>query len=316
MKGAPSTAVAINDKGQVLGHWTTRSGVRHGFIYDCARIRDIGTIGGRATTWSDINNAGYITAYVADSPFDNGISSYLRAPGGALSVLRDLPTDSPELPPVSLARALNNKNQVAGESGPASVPEQTLHAVIWTRNQARDLGDFGWAPNAALAINDRGQATGYVAKPEGFRNRVAFLYSRGRLIDIDARPATEERSSEGTGINNRGHIVGVSDHLSGFIWRGKKMQSLNSLIAPGSGWDIRNPRAINDAGQIAATATRNGVTYAVRLDLIRPHVDAVPPAEHDEEPSVETPLSPEAAAKRLREEAEAAAKEQARPVTQ
>lgn len=116
---------------------------------------------------------------------------------------------------------------------------------------------------------------------------------------------------------NRGcHIVGGSDHLSGFIWRGKKMQSLNALINPASGWDIRDPRAINDAGQIAANAYRNGVRYAVRLDLIKPHVDAVPPAEHDEVPSVEAPLAPQAAAKRAQEEADGIAKEVAKPVAQ
>ncbi len=68
--------------------------------------------------------------------------------------------------------------------------------------------------------------------------------------------------------------------------------------------------------QIAANAYRNGVQYAVRLDLIKPHVDAVPPAEHDEEPSVEAPLSPQAAAERAQEEAAAEATEVARPVAQ
>jgi hypothetical protein len=97
-------------------------------------------------------------------------------------------------------------------------------------------------------------------------------------------------------INNRGHIVGDSRHLSGFIRRSKKMQSLDALINQASGWDIRDARASDDAGQIAANAWRNGVRQALRLDLIKPHADAVPPAEHDEEPSVEAPLSPQAAA--------------------
>jgi len=316
LKGTASVAVAINDKGQVLGQWTTNGGQQRGFVYDCARLRDIGVIGGRFTTWRDINNAGYITAFASDTPSNEGISSFLRAPNGALTNIGDLPNDYPDNYPITFSASLNNKNQIAGESGPLTFPDQPLRSFIWTKGKMRDLGDFGWTPNGALSINDRGQATGYAGVPTFFRKRVAFLYSRGRLIDIDGRPATVERSSGGNGINNRGHIVGNSDHLSGFIWRGKKMQSLNALINPASGWDISDPRAINDAGQIAANAYRNGVRYAVRLDLIKPHVDAVPAAEHDEEPSVEAPLSAQAAARRAQEEAEGIAKEVAKPVAQ
>lgn len=314
--GTDSVAVAINDKGQVLGQWTTGGGQQRGFVYDCATLRDIGTIGGRITTWRDINNAGYIAAFAADAPPNDGTTSFLRAPNGVLTALGDLPNDYPDAPPITFAARLNNKNQIAGASGPLTFPDQPLRSFIWTRGALRDLGDFGSSPDGALAINDRGQATGYSSVPEGFRNRVAFLYSRGHLVDIDGRPPSAERSSEGTGINHRGHIVGNSNHLSGFIWRGKRMQSLNALINPALGWDIRDPRAINDAGQIAANAFRNGVRYAVRLDLIKPHGDALPPAEHDEEPSVETPLSAQAVAKRAREEADGVAKETAKPVAQ
>ncbi|WP_306395195.1 HAF repeat-containing protein [Telluria beijingensis] len=316
LKGTDSIAVAINDKGQVLGHWSSGPGTQRGFLYDCARIRDLGTIGGRSTNWHDINNAGYIAVSAVDAPLNDGTTSYLRAPGGALTALGDLPNDFPDAPPLTFGQALNNKNQVAGESGPLTFPDQPLHAFIWTKGKLRDLGSLGQEPMGAQAINDRGQATGYASVQGGFRNRVAFYYSRGHLVDIDGRPASEERFSDGTGINNRGHIVGSSNHLSGFIWRGKKMQSLNALINPALGWDIRDPQAINDAGQIAANAFRNGVRYAVRLDLIKPHVDAVAPAEHDEEPAVEAPLSAAAAAKRAREEAEGVAKEVAKPVAQ
>ena len=90
------------------------------------------------------------------------------------------------------------------------------------------------------------------------------------------------RDSAGTGINGLGHVVGTSDHLSGFVYRGRRMQSLNALIDPALDWDIWRPVAINDAGQIAATALRNGVQYAVRLDLIRPLAEPAPPVATDD----------------------------------
>jgi len=174
------------------------------------------------------------------------------------------------------ALAINNRKQIVGESGPLTFPDQPLRAFAWTAGVMGDLGDFGFTPNGSLAINDRGQVTGYMSLPEGFRDRAAFVYSNGRLINIDGRAPVEGRNSSGAGINNHGHVVGASDHLSGFIWRGRRMESLNALIDRRLGWDIFSPQAINDAGQIAANAMRNGVQYAVRLDLIRPSTLAAP----------------------------------------
>lgn len=276
--GRPSEAVAINDKGEVLGHWTTAGGQQRGFIYYAGKPRDIGVIPGKTTRYTDINNHGYVTAIGNPASID-GARSYLRDPKGRL---RDIGNLAFEEPTLNFAQALNNRRQITGQSGPLTFPDQPLRAFVWSKGMMRDLGDLGFTPNGGLAINDKGQITGYMSLPTGFRDRVAFLYSNGRVINIDGRPATTDRSSGGDGINNHGHIVGASDHLSGFIYRGKRMQSLNALVDPKPGWDIRLPRAINDAGQIAATAYRMGVSYAVRLDLIRPHALGAPHIEADE----------------------------------
>jgi probable HAF family extracellular repeat protein len=284
LRGTASDAVAINDKCQVLGHWTTAAGQKRGFIYYRGERRDIGVIPGSTFTfYTDINDAGFITAngFLAATP--GGPHSFLRAPDGTLRDIGSLPFVNP----VTNAFALNHRNQITGESGPLLLPGLPLRAFIWAKGVMRDLGDFGTEPNAGLAINDRGQITGFAAVPGGNfpHAQVAFLYSNGRLIDIDGRRATATRApfSTGTGINIYGHIVGSSDHLSGFIYRGKRMESLNALIDPRLGWNIQFPQAINDAGQIAANAYRNGVQYAVRLDLIRPHAMQAPALELDDE---------------------------------
>jgi hypothetical protein len=162
-------------------------------------------------------------------------------------------------------------------------------------------------------INTCGQITGYASLPVGIHSRHAFLYTHGRLLDIDGRPRTGNEFSEGHGLNNRGHVVGVSNHLSGFVYRGKRMQSLNALVDPKLGWDIYAPEAINDAGQIAATATRKGVQYAVRLDLIRPSAELAPVLDEEEAVAADKPADAEAEAKA---DAEAQAHEAVVPVRQ
>ncbi|MEJ7805535.1 MAG: HAF repeat-containing protein [Telluria sp.] len=270
--GTPSNAIAINDKGQVLGHWSTSAGQLRGFIYYAGTRRDIGVIPGRITRYTDINYGGYVTAHGTKPDSFDGPRGYLRAPDGTFRDVGVLPYDEPH----TYVFALNGRNQIAGASGPLTFPDQPLRAISWTAGVMRDLGDFGWAPNYAEAINDCGQLTGTMSVLGVFRDRIAFLYHNGRLTNIDGRPAGGERYSAGAGINGLGHIVGSSDHLSGFVYRGRRMQSLNALIDPALRWDIRYPKAINNAGQIAATADRNGMQYAVRLDLIRPMLERAP----------------------------------------
>jgi len=309
-RGTSTNAVAVNDKGQVLGHWRTRAGQLRGYIYDLGNFRDIGVISGKDTLWTDINNAGYISANAAGTGF-------LRAPDGTLTRLGYLPNIStdPDAYNDTSTDALNNKNQITGRSSPAIPVEGPLHGFIWTRGKLRDVGNLGGVPISGQAINDRGQITGYAALATRF-SRAAFLYHRGRIVPIDTRPASGDRYSTGDAINNRGHVVGSSDFLSGFIWRGKPMESLTAMIDPRLGWQIWYPAAINDAGQILAYAYRNGKNYTVRLDLIRPHTTAVPPAEPDEETVVEPPVSAQAAAARAKQEAEAIAREAPKPVAQ
>lgn len=306
LHGSASEAVALNDKGQVLGHWTSAAGVRRGFIYYHGVARDIGAIPGRLTDFTDINNNGYITANGVIADFDEGQHGFLRAPDGSYRDIGALPYDNP----MTITFALNKSLQIVGASGPLTFPEQPLRAFGWNAGSMRDLGDFGFTPNYGEAINELGQVTGTASLPTGFHNRKAFLYSYGRMVDIDGRPDTGvDRWSEGRGINNRGHVVGNSNHLSGFIYRGRRMQSLNALIDPALGWNIQYPEAINDAGQIAATAFRGRLQFAVRLDLIRPAAEA--PLVLDEDAALTEQDKADAAA-----EAQAQAREVVVPVKQ
>lgn len=59
--GASSSAVAINDLGQVVGSSTTASGETHAFLWTAdGGMRDLGTLGGPSSAARDVNNFGQI----------------------------------------------------------------------------------------------------------------------------------------------------------------------------------------------------------------------------------------------------------------
>jgi uncharacterized membrane protein len=317
--GASSQVVAINDKGQVLGNRITASGQRRGFIYYHGTRRDLNSPPGDPGIYVDINNAGYTVAVgsIPVPPGGTGVRSFLRDPSGHFRNIGTLPGANP----VTQAEALNNRNQITGESGNFISPEPPLRAFLWTKGVMRDLGDLGFRPNYGQAINDRGQVTGYAGiepSATALHTQKAVIFSNGRVIDIDRRPATANPFSSGEGINNLGHVVGNSDHLGGFIYRGKRMESLAALIDPRLGWGIPFAWALNDKGQIAAEGVRGGVQYAVRLDPIRPSLEAAPTDDIDDQagPIVQSGLTAEQEVAAAKLEAEAVAKELARPVGQ
>lgn len=89
------------------------------------------------------------------------------------------------------------------------------------------------------------------------------------LNDLGALQADDGLSSA-YDINNLGEAVGRDTSAAGsrgVLYANGSTTVLDSLIDPSEGWTIENANGINDLHQIAATACKLGVCYAVRLDL-------------------------------------------------
>jgi len=72
--------------------------------------------------------------------------------------------------------------------------------------------------------------------------------------------------SSATAINNTGLVVGssflpVECRVEPLFWEKGVLHRLNDLIDPLSGWTVVTADDIDDAGNIAATARRDGSSY-------------------------------------------------------
>jgi probable HAF family extracellular repeat protein len=98
--------------------------------------------------------------------------------------------------------------------------------------------------------------------------RHAFLYGGGVVTDLGA--VLYEGDSSAHDINDKGDIVGWTDTALGrqaFLYAAGSMVLLDTLLDPVLGWSVQEANGINELGQIAGTACKSGLCYAVRLDL-------------------------------------------------
>jgi probable HAF family extracellular repeat protein len=265
-----SIAQGLNDDGTVVGT-AYRDGIeRQAFVYAAGVVSALPFAGFNEA--SDINNAGLI---VGAKSFPDGqggttIHGYKYA-GGVVTDLGTVPDGYN-----SFAEGVNDAGDVTGTVEVDGAPNFPSHPFLYTTGPLQDLGDFGGIFGHGYAINNLGQVVGtagWIGSPDlpgDIYPRRAFLYENGVLQDLGS--LLSSGSSIANDINDAGLIVGytatVDEYTGGaFLYRDGQMVLLDSLIDPGAGWTIRNAEGINELGQIAGTACKNGLCYAVRLDL-------------------------------------------------
>jgi probable HAF family extracellular repeat protein len=276
--GCCSQAIAINDRGDVVGDSDVRPGpARHAFLWHRGKMTDLGTLGGRNSTATDVNNRGDVVG--AGDRRDGSTHAVLWRHGRKI----DLGTLGGRF---SSATAINDAGQVVGFSQTAA---GTLHAFSWRPGRMTDLGllkggfaraydinnrgqiagessvdgmnsvPVRWQHRSvtslttrfgqASAINDRGQIAGF------FFGGGSFLWSQGRITDLGTPPGATV--VEAFGINNRGQVVGHTD-FDAFLWQRDRMTLLPRLTGSTSAaYDI------NNRGQIVGSSatTPDGLNH-------------------------------------------------------
>jgi len=254
-------ANGINDSLAVALSTDTRPGIHsHGFLWRDSGQKDIGALppgpNGPQAAATAINQSGFTTGWSL------GAKNFQRAILWDGSTLRDLGSADDVW---SYGYAINIDGVVAGAS---SVPNDAFHphAAVFQNGAVKDLGKLGTTTSTAFGINDRGRVVGSSLTGSQLH---AFVYD---LPNGPIRDVSTNAYCWLNGVNNSGDAVGAckpSDRVNhAVIWTKDVFVDLNDAISDPS-WLLTTATAINDRGQIAATATHNGGPF--QAVLLTPH---------------------------------------------
>lgn len=194
----PGDALAINDRGQIVGLGMPKPGMWTAVRITGTRVTQLSKFGVSAqySVANDINASGQIIGSDAGGPYlltRDRISRFVRT-GVQLST----------------ARAINRRGDVVGFG---SFNAGDGRALLWTRTKTVNLGlistPTGMTYSEAFGINDKDQVVGISMTRDGGVH--GFVWASGRMTDLGVVATGGMNGSKAYGINNRGLVVGMSD---------------------------------------------------------------------------------------------------------
>jgi probable HAF family extracellular repeat protein len=230
-----SRANGINAYGQAVGFssGSLDSEFSRAFITDTMSpergptLTDLGTLGGMyAQAWA-INDFGFVTGNSEAS----GVHT-VGLPGVTHAFIWSVDTKMVDLGTLagnySYGTSINEKNHVVGYSTIGNLDDR-VHAFLHDGETMLDLGSLGGASKAsdysfALGVNAADQVVGYsyvpadevgvlFDPPVGAPQQVAFIYSRGVMVDLNTLIGDEAkryRLYSATAINDKGQIAAIA----------------------------------------------------------------------------------------------------------
>ena len=264
------SAEAINNSGQIAGVASGANGNYYPAMYDSQVRRGVSTIilgslggvtsYGFAGTSLAINNFGQAVGYSFID--DTRRHAFFYDKG----IMRDISS----LDDFSVAFDINDSGSVVGLSG--------SNGFLYQNGVIQYLIPFGSTESDARAINNSGQVVGQylIAGHTAFH---AFLYSNGVFTDIGAENSHETIAYD---INEAGTVVGTTwvvprnscrdceEYPHAFLYEKGVFTDLNTLLPPGSEWELIEAYAINNRGKIVGYGLIHGQWHAFLLQFVVP----------------------------------------------
>jgi probable HAF family extracellular repeat protein len=238
----------ITADGKVAGTIDARDGSLHAFLYDGKTMIDLGTMGGTASEAHAINQRGQVVGRA----FGPGWSRAFLYDG----TMRDLGNFGGT---EALAADINESGQVTGY---ATGADGARHAFLYRDGQLKQLATPDGGASVGWVINGAGQVAGDFHGDA--RVQLGFFDEACGCI----KPLGTLGGAESLvyGLNDAGHVIGVSDTADGrrhaFLYRDGAMVDFGTF-----GGAASFAAAINEAGLVVGDAdTASGEARAFVYD--------------------------------------------------
>jgi probable HAF family extracellular repeat protein len=249
--GDGSSAEAVNDAGQIVGHGGPGKGA---YLWENGAIRDLGVLPGMTSAAAeDINNNGQVVGYSGNADGSDYHAFIWTATNGMQRLAGSLGGCC------ELARSINDLGVVAGE---ARRPDGSTHAVVWENGVIRDVQSFGSGNTFPWDLTNSGLLVGqWDPANAGF----AWSNSGGMRV----LTGLEGPSDIPIGAKDNGQIVGCykrlpsDNNLKAFLWDNGAIRDLGTLGGPSSvAFAISNDGKVVGRSAVSTTKQRGTVFHA------------------------------------------------------
>lgn len=264
--GRFSAAQGINNKGLIVGRMGTTTSEAHAFKWYLGTLTDL-TAGTRSIAFA-ISSSSHIAGQWTDgsTPPKHFAAVWGSGAPGTPTLLSGLGGF------VDFASDIVDAPVIAGTSAFAGSPLRR-RATLWISGSTRNLGTLGGNNSYGRGLlvgtwPDPGESSIYVVGesetiPGSFDSH-AFIYNLGIMRDIGTLPGCT--TTIAYAINRLQNVVGTCNAggspIRAWLWNGTSMVALDSLLPPGSGWELNVAYDINDLGKIVGYGYHNGYTRA------------------------------------------------------
>jgi probable HAF family extracellular repeat protein len=225
--GDNSVARGINNAGKIVGSRGADPTTQQAYLWENGVITNLGVLPGMKFSWAfDINEGGQVVGASGIGTIDNPITerAFIWTAATGMQPLTSLGGA------LASARAINDNGDIAGWSTVSGAAPG--HAVVWRNGVISDLqaAAFGLNEGRAFAINNVGEAVGYVYGQSGFRSTVSvpltLISGAGLLVGINTTGCIASwMSTSGQGYRT---CAGVTRNVGNCGGSGTRAWAINS----------------------------------------------------------------------------------------